>query len=137
MYISDKLTNFLDSSSILAHSTILLTDFEKVLLVASEQNEKYYLNKNISNNLKSILALYQHEKAINYLNTTMENIIELIEKDTLSSYRSQIILPVVERKYAILEGLLVFFVRDREYLQSNLNFALTTKYFVDLFCTLN
>lgn len=134
--MSDKLINFLTSSSILSNSTILLTNLEKVLFVSTEEDKKKFLGKNISNSLKNILSLYQHEDAINYLNTTMESIVTLIENDTISSYRSQIILPVVERKYATLEGLLIFFVRDRQYLQSNLNFAMTTKQFVDLFCSL-
>lgn len=136
MYISKKLVTFLNSSSQLGDSTILLTDLEKIVFVASEEDDDshYYLGKTISPSLKQILSLYESEKAVNYMNTTMESILDLVPQD-INSYRSQIILPVVEQNNHTLEGLLIFFVQNREYLPSNLHFAMTTKHFTDLFCT--
>lgn len=135
MYISNKLINFLNTSSKLSNSTILLTDLEKIVFVASDDNMDFYFGKKISNSLKNILSLYRSEKAIQYMNTTMESITDLISHDCLSRYRSQIILPITELNTNSLLGLLIFFVQDREYLPSNLKFAMTTKHFTEIFCS--
>lgn len=50
MYVTDKLINFLNTSKKLSNSTILMTDLEKVIFVASDF-ENSYLNKQISNDL--------------------------------------------------------------------------------------
>lgn len=131
MYLSDKLINFLMVSSRLSNSTILLTDLEKVLFIAAEELPDKYVDKTLSSSLKKIISLYESEHtAINYMNTTMDSIVPLIEHDIISSYSSQIILPIVHDE---LEGLLIFFASDRKYLFSNLKFAKTTKHFVELF----
>lgn len=131
MYVTNKLMNFLTISSKLSNSTILLTDLEKIVFVAAEDNTELYLYKKISTNLKNILSLYEQEHtAVNYINTTMESIVDLVVNDNISHYTSQIILPITHHD---IEGLLIFFVNDREYIPSNLKFAKTTKHFTELF----
>lgn len=133
MYITNQLIRFIEVSRKLSNSTILLTDHEKIILVAAEENKQRYENKPISKPLKKILKLYQSQSnVINYMNTSMESIVPLVVKDKTSRYRSEMILPIVHDH---VDGLLIFFVRDRQYLPSNLRFAKTTKQFVEAFST--
>ncbi len=133
MYITSLLTNFLDLSSKLSNSTILLTDTESIILVSSEIDKTLYLNKKISSDLKNIIKLYSSDTcSINYMNTTMDSIIKLTEDDSINMYSSQIILPIV---HEALDGLLIFFTDNRKYIPSNLNFAKTTRKFAETFST--
>lgn len=132
MNVSQSLKKFLNISRDLSHSTILLTDLECIIYVASQENNNQYCNQKISNDLKQILKLYHNDSsASQYLNTTMNRIIPIIEHESLDQYLSQIILPVIQHE--ILQGLLIFVSEDREYISSNLDFAKTTKHFVEIF----
>lgn len=131
MYVTNKLINFLNLSGELSNSTIILTDTEKVILVTSKEFNNLYLNKEISDNLKDVLRLYKSDyTAIDYINTDMNNIMNLIIDDNISRYRSQIILPII---HDTVDGLLIFFTNDRNYIPSNLRFAMTTKHFAELY----
>lgn len=131
MFITKSLINFLNLSQNLSDSNIILTDLRRITFTSSNV-EKDYLNSELSNSLKQILTS-SHLDDISYLNTKIESIIPLINNDNILKYKSQIILPVVHN--GILDGLLIFFTEDREYLPSNLKFAKTTKHFVELFST--
>ncbi len=128
MYITQSLINFLNLSCNLSNSNILLTDLEKIIFTSSSI-EKGYLNSKLSDSLKQIL----HSNCSSYLNITVDSIIPLVIDDNILKYKSQIILPIFHSD--TLEGLLIFFAKDREYLPSNLRFAKTTQHFVELFST--
>lgn len=133
MYLTKILTNFLDLSCKLSNSTILLTNKERIIFVSSNTDNKIYLDKKISTDLKNILNLYETDiSTVNYMNTTMDSIINLSCDDNVNMYSSQIILPIA---HEYVEGLLIFFTNNRRYLPSNLNFAMTTKQFTEVFST--
>lgn len=135
MYITNQLTSFLDLSKTLSNSHIILTNLKSIILVASDTKSNY-LNMEISNELKQILKLYSsNQNLIDYINTTMDTIIPICKYKDCCNYQSQIILPVVQNK--ILKGLLIFLSEKERYLVSNLNFAKTTKHFVEIFSTKN
>lgn len=132
MHITKLLTNFLEISKDLSHSTIVLTDLDSIIYVACEHDYLSYLHHEISYDLKQILNLYFSDpSASQYLNTTMNRIIPIIKNDNINKYISQIILPIFQDK--TICGLLIFLSEDREYIESNLDFAKTTKHFVELF----
>lgn len=132
MYITNSLKNFLTISMDLSHSTIILTDLNSIIYVATPHDDAKYLHHKISSELKQILNLYLTDpSASQYLNTTMNRIIPIIQNDSTDKYLSQIILPIVQ--YEKLQGLLIFVSEDREYIESNLDFAKTTKHFVEIF----
>ena len=94
MYITDNLVKFLNNSMILSDSTIILTDLNKVVLVASIEDSPY-LNKNLNDNLKTLLNLYAFDQCYaDYMNVSMDTIVPIIENDDVSKYKSQIILPI-------------------------------------------
>lgn len=131
MFITKSLIDFLNSSCNLSNSNIVLTDLNRIIFISSD-TEAYYLNNELSDSLKQILgSAYLNKTA--YLNTTINSIVPLIGNDNISKYKSQIILPIFHDD--TLDGLLIFFTEDREYLPSNLKFAKTTKHFVELFST--
>lgn len=131
MRITNKLTDFLNLSGELSNSTIILTDTEKIIFTTSDELNKLCLDKKISNNLKDVLNLYRLDTdTINYINTNMNNVIDLFVDDDIKRYRSQIILPII---HDTVEGLLIFFVNNRNYIPSNLKFAMTTKHFTELY----
>lgn len=133
MYLTKILINFLDLSCKLSNSTILLTDKEHIIFVSSNIDSKIYLDKKISRDLKNILKLYETDQStINYMNTTMDSIVNLSCDDNTNMYSSQIILPI---SHEHVDGLLIFFTNNRKYLPSNLNFAMTTKQFTEIFST--
>lgn len=131
MFITKSLIDFLNSSCNLSNSNIVLTDLKRVIFTSSDV-ETYYLNNELSDSLKQILDSAYLNKTT-YLNTTIDSIVPLIDNDNILKYKSQIILPIFH--YDTLDGLLIFFTEDREYLPSNLKFAETTKHFVELFST--
>lgn len=130
MYITDKLINFLNKSSMMSHSTIILTDLDNVVF-ASPDDKSTYLNNHISNDLQSFLKLFSQDvSSVDYINTSMTDIVPIILNDDVSKYKSQIILPIVHNNS--IDGLLIFMTCDRFYIESNLKFAKTTKHFVEL-----
>lgn len=131
MYITQSLINFLNSSTSLSNSNIILTDLEQVVF-ASSDIEKNYLNRKLNKSLTQILDS-SSLASCSYLNNARESILPLIIDDNVLKYRSQIILPIIHSNAP--DGLLIFFTDDRKYLPSNLRFAETTKYFVEVFST--
>lgn len=133
MHITNQLTNFLELSKNLSYSHIILTNLNSIIWVASDTKNDY-LNMEISNELKQILQLYSSDQdLIDYINTTMDKIIPICQHPDCINYQSQIILPVIQNN--ILKGLLIFLSEKERYLTSNLNFAKTTKHFVEIFST--
>lgn len=95
MYITDSLVNFLNNSMLLSDSTIVLTDLEKVVFVASNKDVNY-LNKKLSDSLKKLLSLYIFDCGyVDYMNVSMGTIVPITEDDDISKYKSQIVLPVI------------------------------------------
>lgn len=95
MYITDSLVEFLHNSMLLSDSTIILTDLNKVVFVASNEDNNY-LNKNLHDNLKKLLSLYVSDSCyIDYMNTSMDTIVPIVEDDDISRYESQIVLPII------------------------------------------
>lgn len=134
MYINNKLIDFLNASKVLSNSTIIVTDLSSVLFVASDSEtaNNTYLNHSISKGLKQILTLFSQDiNSDNYINSSMNEVINITSNDNISNYKSQIILPIVHNNY--IDGLLIFITKDRNYIKSNLEFAKTTKHFVEVF----
>ncbi len=133
MYITDSLVEFLHNSMLLSDSTIILTDLNKIIFVASNDDNNY-MNKNLSDNLRKLLHLYTFDFAYaDYLNVSMNTVVPIIDNDDISKYKSQIVLPIIHNN--IIDGLLIFITDKREYLESNLKYAKTAKHFVEIFST--
>lgn len=133
MYVTNSLIEFLNNSMILSDSTIILTDLNKVVFVASSDDNNY-LNKNLNDSLTKLLNLYAFDYTYaDYMNISMNTIVPIVENDDISKYKSQIILPILHND--IIDGLLIFLTDKREYLNSNLKYAKTAKHFVEIFST--
>lgn len=131
MKIDNKLIDFLNDAGKLSHCNILLTDMENFVFSHMYYEEDIFINKNISNDLKHMLHVCSNEPDFAYTTISPSNpCIKLVENEHIN-YTAQIILPVFSDK---LVGLLVFFSTDRKYLESNLRFAKTTKYFTEKLC---
>lgn len=130
MHINDTLTNFLNDSQKLSHSTILLADRNNIIFV-SPININYFdifMNHSISKDLKHLFKQFHKQKKNEILYSENSNsTIKLIYHDRIA-YKSQFILPI---NAPLMEGLLIFFSTDRDYLPSNLRYAKTTKYFIE------
>lgn len=130
MFINSSLNSFLNDSQRLSHSTILLANRNNIIFV-SPSNIGYFktfMNHSISKDLKHLFNQFNQQKKNEILYSRNSNsTIKLIYHDRIA-YQSQIILPIVDN---FLEGLLIFFSTDREYLPSNLRYARTTKYFIE------
>lgn len=95
MYITDSLVNFLNDSMILSNSTIVLTDLNKVVFVASTKDTGY-LNKVLSDDLRKVLNLYIYDSTyVDCMNVSMNTIVPIVEDDDVSKYKSQIVLPII------------------------------------------
>ena len=129
MHISNSLNNFLNDSQSLSHSIILLADRNNFIFV-SPSNPLYFntfMNHSISKELKHLFKQFKQEKREILYSNSSNSTIKLIYHDSIA-YQSQIILPINKN---FIEGLLIFFSTDREYLPSNLRFAKTTKYLIE------
>lgn len=131
MYITDCLIEFLHNSMLLSDSTIILTDLNKVAFVASNDDNYYYnyIDKNLDDSLKKFLYSSNFDND-NFFDIHVDNIIPIIEKENVSRYKSQIILPIVHNN--IVDGLLIFVTDKKKYLDSNLKYAKTAKHFVEI-----
>ena len=133
LYITNSLINFLNDSKFLSNSTIILTDLEKVIFVESD-NSNNYLNTELSTSLKQIINLFETDiNTVDYMNTTLDNIVPITIDDDITKYKSQIILPIIHD--SIIDGLLIFIADNRKYLASSLKYAKTTQHFVEVFTT--
>ena len=127
MDINVNLLQFLTDSQKLSNCYILLTDLSDIICVIPDSIKCYYWNKSISNDLKKIINSNLHSDD-SFLFDNKLDIIPIVEDDTFM-YSSQIILPIFLNNQ--FEGLLIFFVNNRTFLKSNLNYALTTKNFIE------
>lgn len=130
MYINNSLNSFLNDSQKLSHSTILLANRNNIVFVSPSNIDYFetFMNHSISKDLKHLFNQFNKQKKNEILYSRNSNsTIKLIYHDRIV-YQSQIILPIVNN---LLEGLLIFFSTDREYLPSNLRYARTTKYFIE------
>ena len=130
---TDKLINFLNDSQAISNYNILLTDLNKIIIAKPSYIEETYLSKNLSCNLLELLSSITYSKNQKYLFVDKENILPIF-KDDSNSYASEIILPIFNKDK--LFGLLIFFSHDKKFLNSNLNYAMTTKFFVEKFLLL-
>lgn len=130
---TDKLINFLNDSQAISNYNILLTDLNNIIIAKPSYIEETYLSKSLSYNLLELLSSITYSKNQQYLFVDKENILPIF-KDDSNSYASEIILPIFNKDK--LFGLLIFFSYDKKFLNSNLNYAMTTKFFVEKFLLL-
>lgn len=124
MKINDSLITFLNNSRTLSHCSILLSDTSKFIFTALYFENDIFIDKKISNDLKNLfMNNYECYTTISSNNPC----IKLVEDDNIK-YTSQIILPIIHDTF---DGILIFFSTDKNYLESNLKFAQTTKYFIE------
>lgn len=129
MNISSELKKYLNESRQNLESNILCTDLNNILLCTTDIDDNYFSNKEISNELLSIINSWKDvlfkEQLIMIYNLCC---IPLVKNDK-THYYSQMILPICH--YDKLDGLLIFFRKDRNYIPSSAKPALTTKDFVE------
>lgn len=128
MEINCKLAKFLNDAHKLSQCNILLTDKSKFIFTSLCFKNDIFIGKNISKDLTNLTKFFIADSNFSYTSIPAENpCISLIGNECIN-YTAQIILPIFHEK---LDGLLVFFSTDRNYLESNLRFARTTKYFTE------
>lgn len=132
MYINNKLIDFLNDAQKISNSSIIVTDLDKIVFVASSSKKIHkLLNLSISNDLKQISQLFLEDiSSIDYINSSMCDVVPIIYNDDVSKYKSQIILPIIHG--CDVDGLLIFVADDRYFIKSNLKFAKTTRHFTEL-----
>ena len=126
----DKITNFLNDSQLISNYNILLTDLNKIIVAKPSHIEDLYLFQHLSDKLLQILLSFNYDNRNNqkYLFVNPNTIIPLLKHDYYT-YSSEIILPIYNKNK--LFGSLIFFSNNKIFLASNLNYALTTKTFVE------
>ncbi len=126
----DKITNFLNDSQLISNYNILLTDLNKIIVAKPSHIEDLYLFHHLSDKLLQILLSfdYDNRNSQKYFFVNPNTIIPLLKHDYYT-YSSEIILPIYNKNK--LFGSLIFFSNNKIFLASNLNYALTTKTFVE------
>lgn len=135
MYISAELKKYLQQSSKNLNSNILYTDLNHISFSATNEDDEYFNEQKISNELLSIIHNWKYSPYKKDL-IMIYNLycIPLIQNDNCC-YSSQIILSICRNTK--LEGLLIFYRKDRNYIPSSANLAITTKNFVEKLSNMN
>lgn len=128
MEITTKLKSFLNDAHKLSQCNILLSDLNTFVFTSLCFEDDIFINQNISLDLLGVAKTFAKNSDSSYTTISDKNpCMKLIGNEDIN-YTAQIVLPIVHNE---LDGLLVFFSTDRNYLESNLRFARTTKYFTE------
>ncbi len=131
MNLNDKLIQFLNDAHILSNCSILLSNRDIFIYSALCSENDIFTNSNISEDLRELNNCFVKNSEFTYATFLPDHkCINLVDGDNIN-YVSQIILPIFHEK---LDGTLVLFSTNREFLKSNLKFAKTTQYFVEKLC---
>ena len=130
MNISNELKDYLKQSNCNLDSNILCTDLNNILFSATNTEDEYYNDKKISLEIKNIIKSWENisykKELIMIYNISC---ITIIQND-INHYYSQMILPICHSDK--LDGLLIFYRKDRNYIPSSAKSAITTKEFVEI-----
>lgn len=130
MNISNELKDYLKQSNCNLDSNILCTDLNNILFSATNTEDEYYNDKKISLEIKNIIKSWENisykKELIMIYNMSC---IPIIQND-INHYYSQMILPICHSDK--LDGLLIFYRKDRNYIPSSAKSAITTKEFVEI-----
>lgn len=130
MNISTELKEYLKESNKNLDSNILCTDLNNILFSATSTDNEYFNDKKISPEILTIINNWKtasYKKELIMINNLY--CIPIIQNDK-NHYYSQIILPICHSDN--LDGLLIFYRKDRNYIPSSAKPAITTKEFVEI-----
>lgn len=135
MNLSIELKDYLKQSNKNLNSNILCTDLSNILFSATDTDNEYFNDKKISNELLTIIKNWKDashkEELIIICNLYC---IPITQNDT-NNYYSQIILPICHSDK--LDGILIFYRKDRNYIPSSAKSAITTKEFTEKLSDIN
>ena len=129
MNISTELKEFLKQSNKNLDSNILCTDLNNILFSATNTDNEYFNEKKISSEILLIINSWKNASNKNEL-IMIYNLycIPIIQNDT-TKYYSQLILPLCHNDK--LNGLLIFYRKEQNFIPSSAKPAITTKQFVE------
>lgn len=129
MKISETLTKYLYQSHSTILSNILITDLSSILLIIQDKEIEKGVNISISQELKDLIKDFETDNIKNCIRTA-DNFIPLFDDNTFK-YSGQMILPIFHN--GKLDGLLVFYRRYKDFINSSLKYGETIRHFVEEF----
>lgn len=129
MNISNELKKYIEESYKNLNSNILYTDLNEILFSATTDENNFFEQKKFSNEILLIINSWKNASNKNEL-IMIYNLycIPIIQNDT-TKYYSQLILPLCHNDK--LNGLLIFYRKEQNFIPSSAKPAITTKQFVE------
>lgn len=129
MKISETLTKYLYQSHTTILSNILITDLSSIILIIQDKEIEENVKIPITEDLKNLIEDFRTGNIKNCIKTA-DNSIPLFENDSFE-YAGQMILPISHN--GNLDGLVVFYRRYKDFINSSLKYGETIKHFVEEF----
>lgn len=133
MVLSKEIINYLQNTGLPSsiNQNFLLTDFNRIIYAATFNDNTYYLNNNLSNDLLELISNWQSK---NYSEDSYiiksEDTLPIIQND-FKRYSAQLLLPIFEQKKLV--GITVFFRNYGNYIESSLKTPKTIKNFIQIY----
>ena len=129
MKISETLTKYLYNSHTTILSNILITNLSSILLTIQDREIEKNTNIPITEELKNLIKDFETGNIKNCIKVA-NNSIPLFTNDTFK-YSGQMILPIFHNDK--LDGLIVFYRRYKDFINSSLKYGETIRHFVEEF----
>ena len=131
MVLSKEIINYLQNTGLPSsiNQNFLLTDFNKIIYAATFNDNAYYLNNTLSNDLIELINNWLNNSSEDSYIIKSKNTLSIVQND-LKRYSAQLFLPIFEQKNLI--GIAIFFRNYGDYIESSLKTPKTIKNFIQL-----
>lgn len=128
MTITQNLKDYLKSCSNIVNSNIILADLNKIILTFAEHDECYQ-NKTLSQDIRKLGIDWSSSTSFNNNYIMLNNNCLMIIDDDAEKYSAQLIFPIYHNNS--LDGYLIFFRNNDNYVASSCKAPLSIREFVE------
>lgn len=129
MQITETLINYLKDSHLQLNSNVLLTDLNKIILADIFSFNDHYLNQPLNSELLDLIQDWKDKSYSNELSLILNNNPKKFIINDTTNYSAQMIFPIFHND--ILQGLLLFFRTNGNYIKSSSKAPRTIKFFIE------
>lgn len=129
MQITETLINYLKDSHLQLNSNVLLTDLNKIILADIFSFNDHYLNQPLNSELLDLIQDWKDKSYSNELSLILNNNPKKFIINDTTNYSAQMIFPIFHND--MLQGLLLFFRTNGNYIKSSSKAPRTIKFFIE------
>lgn len=132
MKITNDLKLYLDQTTTIVNSEIIVTDLEKVLFTCFKHSDDSLLNKPLSQDMIELYDMWKNQQSYNdnflMLNKDFKKI---TNEDDFIEYSAQMIFPIYHNNS--IDGFIIFFRTFGNYIETSSKAPISARQFIEKF----